>query len=71
MKRFPRAGNWLARSKVSVEVLMLWTIFVMLLILWVLGIVSSYTLGGYIHLLLIFAVVVFVAKLLMGRKPAI
>jgi Family of unknown function (DUF5670) len=50
---------------------MLWTIFVMLLILWVLGIVSSYTLGGYIHLLLIFAVVVFVAKLLMGRKPAI
>jgi hypothetical protein len=50
---------------------MLWTIFVMLLILWVLGIVSSYTLGGYIHLLLVIALVVFVVNLLTGRKPAL
>ncbi|HLW83944.1 MAG TPA: lmo0937 family membrane protein [Candidatus Sulfotelmatobacter sp.] len=50
---------------------MLWTIFIMLLILWVLGIVSSYTLGGYIHLLLVVALVVFVVNLLTGRKPAL
>jgi hypothetical protein len=56
---------------VSAEVLMLWTIFVMLLILWFLGLVSSYTLGGYIHLLLVIALIVFVVNLLTGRKPAL
>ncbi|MGA9978650.1 MAG: lmo0937 family membrane protein [Candidatus Sulfotelmatobacter sp.] len=50
---------------------MLWTIFVMLLILWFLGLVSSYTLGGYIHLLLVVALIVFVVNLLAGRKPAL
>jgi hypothetical protein len=50
---------------------MLWTIFVMLLILWFLGLVSSYTLGGYIHLLLVVALIVFVVNLLTGRKPAL
>ena len=47
---------------------MLWTIFVILLVLWLLGLVSSYTLGGYVHLLLIIAVVVLVINLIQGRR---
>ncbi len=47
---------------------MLWTIFVVLLLLWVLGMVSSYTLGGFIHLLLILAVVAVVIQLIQGRR---
>jgi hypothetical protein len=46
---------------------MLWTIFVILLVLWLLGLVSSYTLGGYIHILLVIAVVVLVIRLIQGR----
>ena len=49
---------------------MLWTIFVMLLILWFLGLISSYTLGGYIHLLLVVAVIVLLVNLLTGRRGA-
>jgi len=48
---------------------MLWTIFVILLVLWLLGLVSSYTLGGYIHILLVLAVVVLVIRLIQGRNP--
>ena len=48
---------------------MLWTIFVVLLILWLLGIVSSYTLGGYIHLLLIIALAVLLIRIIGGRTP--
>jgi hypothetical protein len=48
---------------------MLWTIFVILLVLWLLGFVSSYTLGGYIHLLLIIAVVVLLIRIIQGRRP--
>lgn len=47
---------------------MLWTIFVILLILWLLGMVSSYTLGGYIHILLVIAVVVLIIRLIQGRS---
>jgi hypothetical protein len=47
---------------------MLWTIFVVLLILWAVGLVSSYTFGGYIHLLLLIAVVVLVIRLIQGRR---
>ena len=50
---------------------MLWTMFVILLVLWLLGLVSSYTLGGYIHLLLVIAIVVLVINLLSGRRPAL
>lgn len=50
---------------------MLWTIFVVLLILWLLGIVSSYTLGGYIHILLVIAVVVLLIRLIQGRRPIV
>jgi hypothetical protein len=48
---------------------MLWTIFVTLLVLWLLGIVTSYTLGGFIHLLLVIAVVVVLIRIIQGRRP--
>jgi hypothetical protein len=47
---------------------MLWTIFVILLVLWLLGVVSSYTLGGFIHILLVIALVVLVIQLVSGRR---
>jgi Family of unknown function (DUF5670) len=47
---------------------MLWTIFVILLVLYVLGLVSSYTMGGFIHLLLVVAVVVLIINLISGRR---
>lgn len=47
---------------------MLWTIFVILLILWILGVVSSYTFGGFIHLLLLLAVVALAIRLIQGRR---
>jgi uncharacterized protein DUF5670 len=50
---------------------MLWTIFVILLVLWALGMVSSYTLGGFIHILLLLALVVLVINLLSGRRPTV
>lgn len=50
---------------------MLWTIFVILLIAWLLGIVSSYTLGGFIHLLLLVALVVLLINIITGRRAAI
>ncbi len=46
---------------------MLWTIFVILLILWLLGMITSYTLGGFIHILLVIALVVLVIRLIQGR----
>jgi hypothetical protein len=50
---------------------MLWTIFVILLVLWLLGLVSSYTLGGFIHILLVMALVVLVLQLVSGRRPIV
>jgi hypothetical protein len=47
---------------------MLWTIFVILLVLWLLGMVSSYTIGGFIHILLVIALVVLVFQLISGRR---
>jgi len=47
---------------------MLWTIFVILLVAWLLGLVSSYTLGGYIHILLVIAVVILIINLIQGRR---
>ena len=49
---------------------MLWTIAVILLVLWALGFVSAYTMGGFIHLLLILAVVVILIRLIQGRRIA-
>ena len=48
---------------------MLWTIFVILLVLWLLGLVTSYTMGGFIHILLVLAIVVMVIRLIQARSP--
>ena len=47
---------------------MLWTIFVILLILWLLGLVSGHTMGGVIHVLLVIAIIVLVVRLIQGRR---
>ena len=47
---------------------MLWTIFVVLLIMWALGLVTSYTMGGFVHILLVVALVVLVINLVQGRR---
>ncbi len=47
---------------------MLWTIAVILIVLWLLGFVSSFTMGGFIHILLVIAVVVIIIRLIQGRK---
>ena len=48
---------------------MLWTIFIVLLVLWLLGLVSGYTLGGFIHILLVIAIVVVLIRVISGRRP--
>jgi len=48
---------------------MLWTIFVVLLALWLLGLVTSYTMGGFIHILLVVAIVVMLIRVIQGRRP--
>ena len=47
---------------------MLWTLFIVLLVLWLIGVISSYTLGGFIHILLVLAVVALVFQLITGRS---
>jgi Flp pilus assembly protein TadB len=51
------------------EPTMLWTICVILLILWLLGLVSGYTMGGVIHILLVIAIVVVLVRVIQGRRP--
>jgi uncharacterized protein DUF5670 len=48
---------------------MLWTIFVILMVMWLLGMVTSYTLGGFIHILLVLAIVSVLISLIQGRRP--
>ncbi len=48
---------------------MLWTIFVVLMVLWAVGLVTSYTMGGFIHLLLVVALAVMAIRIIQGRKP--
>jgi hypothetical protein len=50
---------------------MLWTIFVVLLVLWLLGLVSSYTMGGFIHILLVVALAVLLINIIQGRRPVV
>ena len=50
---------------------MIWTIFVILLVLWLVGMVSSVTFGGFIHLLLVIALVMLVINLVSGRRPVV
>jgi hypothetical protein len=62
-----KLGEWSTKE----ENQMLWTIFVILLILWLLGMVSSYTVGGFIHILLVVALVVLLINIISGRRTAI
>lgn len=48
---------------------MLWTIFIILLVLWLLGLVSGATMGGFIHILLVVAIVILLIRLISGRRP--
>ena len=48
---------------------MLWTIFVILMILWLLGLISGYVIGGFIHILLVIAIVVVLIRIIKGRPP--
>lgn len=48
---------------------MLWTIFVVLLVLWLLGMVTSYTMGGFIHILLLVAIAAVLIRVIEGRRP--
>jgi len=50
---------------------MLWTIFIILLVLWLLGVVSSYTMGGFIHILLVLAVIALIFQLISGRRTVV
>ena len=47
---------------------MLWTIVVILIVLWLLGLVSSYTMGGFIHILLVVAIIVVLVRVIQGRR---
>lgn len=48
---------------------LLWTIAVILIILWLVGMVSSYTLGGFLHILLVLAIIVVLIRVIQGRRP--
>lgn len=48
---------------------MLWTIAIILIVLWLLGLVSSYTLGGFIHILLVIAIIIVLIRVIKGQKP--
>ena len=48
---------------------MLWTVFVILIILWLLGLISGYVIGGFIHILLVIALVVVLIRIIQGRRP--
>jgi Family of unknown function (DUF5670) len=55
-------------SSKFLEDAMLWTIFLVLVVLWMLGVVSSYTLGGFIHVLLVLAIIALLVQLIQGRR---
>jgi hypothetical protein len=50
---------------------MLWTIFTVLLVLWLLGVVSNYTMGGFIHILLVLAIAVLLIRVISGGRSAV
>jgi multisubunit Na+/H+ antiporter MnhE subunit len=50
---------------------MLWTIAVILLAMWLLGMITSYTVGGFIHILLVAAIIVVLIRLIQGRRPVL
>ena len=56
---------WIQRT----EDVMLWTIFVVLLLLWALGLISGYTIGGFVHVLLVLALAAILIRIIQGRRP--
>lgn len=60
---------WSLQDLLRKKLIMLYTIAVILLVLWLLGVVSSYTINGFIHLLLVIAVIVILLRIINGRKP--
>jgi hypothetical protein len=68
-RALPRPGES-GHGREGKEKSMLWTIAVILILMWLLGMVSSYTLGGFIHLLLILAVITVLVRLIQGRSIA-
>ena len=64
----PASGITSATSLPEEQNNMLWTIFVILLVLWLLGLVTSYTLGGFIHILLVVAIALALIQLISGRR---
>ncbi len=62
-------AGWLVTTEKERRINMLWTIFVILMVLWLLGLVSGYTIGGFIHILLVIAIVVILIRIIQGRRP--
>jgi hypothetical protein len=69
-KQAPYLANAIQSNVILRGRAMLWTLFMILLVLWLVGVVSSFTLGGFIHLLLVLAVVALVFQLMTNRSPA-
>ena len=67
-RRVTALRRWTRNPLSKGETPMLWTILVILVVLWLLGIVTSYTLGGFIHILLVVAVVILIFRLVSGRR---
>ena len=65
---FRRESAEIAGRKIVGATTMLWTISVILIVMWVLGMVSSYTMGGFIHVLLVIAVITVLLRLISGRR---
>lgn len=61
-------GYALKTNHLETEVVMLWTIAVVFLVLWALGLVSAYTMGGFVHILLVAAVVLVLVQVIQGRR---
>lgn len=71
--RWPSMGSWklcAGVNQTNEEVAVLWTISVVLLVLWLLGIVTSYMMGGFIHMLLALAIVTILIRVIQGRQTA-
>ena len=64
----PKTGSCPLGQPTERGLLMLWTIAVILLVLWLLGLVTGYTLGGFIHILLVIAVIVVIVRIIQGRR---
>jgi hypothetical protein len=65
----PRAVRAYDGSRSKKEIPMLSTLIIVLLVLWLLGVVTSYTLGGFIHILLVMAIIVVLLRVIQGRNP--